>query len=136
MTSHNVKVKIFGTCLITSGIFPSVTMLGAWSNINVGGFTKRAVTWGIAEVVGQCFAILASHIYTDPPQYIQGHAIVLSFQLVALSAAIANWFWMRRLNRIKSEEAQRHRDAGTVHPEAHKTLEEVYDYHPAFFYIL
>ncbi|KAK5994137.1 High-affinity nicotinic acid transporter-like protein [Cladobotryum mycophilum] len=133
---ENVKVKISGTCLITMGIFPSVTLLGAWTNINVGGFTKRAVTWGVAEVIGQCFAIMASHIYTDPPQYVKGHSICLAFQLLALASAIACLLWMKRLNRLRDEEAARHREAGTAHPLTHQSLEEAYDYHPSFRYIL
>jgi hypothetical protein len=136
LCAHSAKVKLFATCLITSGVFPSVTLLGAWTAINTGGFTKRAVTWGIAEVVGQSFSIMASHIYTDPPQYIQGHSIVLSFQLLAILATIANWFWMRHLNRHKEEELRRHEQDGTVDPTAHLSLEEAYDYHPSFRYVL
>ncbi|KAL7946067.1 MFS general substrate transporter [Trichoderma barbatum] len=136
MVVTSVKVKIFGTCLITMGVFPCVTLLGAWTSINVGGFTKRAMTWGTAEVVGQCFAILASHIYTDPPRYLKGHAISLSFQILGFFSALSMWIYMRYLNGKKEEEAAHHQAAGTVHPMSHQSLEEVYDYHPDFRYIL
>ncbi|OAL33794.1 hypothetical protein AYO20_06970 [Fonsecaea nubica] len=133
---HNVKVKIFATCLITMGTFPGVTLMGAWMNINTGGFTKRATTWGTAEIVGQCFAILGSHIYTDPPQYIKGHSIALAFEVLALMSAVFCWFWMRWLNNKKDREALEHAAAGTTDPNLHKTLEDVQDYHPSFQYIL
>lgn len=136
MAVTSVKVKIFGTCLITMGVFPCVTLLGAWTSINVGGFTKRAMTWGTAEVVGQCFAILASHIYTDPPRYIKGHAICLSFQALGFLSALAMWIYMRYLNDKKQREAAEHQETGTVHPLSHQSLEEVYDQHPDFRYIL
>lgn len=136
LSVHNVHVKIFGTCLITMGVFPSVTLMGAWVNINTGGFTKRAATWGTSEVVSQSFAIMGSHIYTDPPQYIKGHSIVLAFQALALLATVVLWFYMRRLNHRKDEEQRAHAEAGTVHENMHKTLEEVYDYHPSFRYVL
>lgn len=55
MLATNDKVKIFGTCLITTGVFPSFTIVGAWTGINIGGFTKRAITWAVTQVVGQCF---------------------------------------------------------------------------------
>ncbi|KAF2100206.1 MFS general substrate transporter [Rhizodiscina lignyota] len=111
---HNVKVKIFATCLITMGTFPGVTILGAWTSINTGGFTKRASTWGIAEVTGQCLAILGSHIYTNPPQYIKGHSIALAFNLLALIAVIICWFWMRWLNQPKEKEALEHAEASGI----------------------
>jgi hypothetical protein len=133
---HNVKVKIFATCLITMGTFPAVALLGAWVAINTGGFTKRASTWGISEIVGQCFAIMGSHIYIDPPQYIQGHSILLAFEVLALIATILCWFWMRHLNKQKDGEARRHAEAHTTDPNLHKSLEEIYDYHPSFRYVL
>ncbi|OPB46934.1 hypothetical protein A0O28_0070580 [Trichoderma guizhouense] len=136
MVVNSVKVKIFGTCLITMGVFPCVTLLGAWASINVGGFTKRAMTWGVAEVVGQCFAIMASHIYTDPPRYLKGHSICLAFQAMGFISAFLMWLHMRHLNGKKEEEAARHQAAGTVHPMSHQSLEEAYDYHPDFRYIL
>lgn len=133
---HNVKVKVFATCLITMGTFPGVTIMGAWININTGGFTKRATTWGTAEIVGQCFAIMGSHIYTDPPQYIQGHSIVLAFNLLALASALFCYYYMRRANHKKDKEALEHASAGTTHLDLHKTLEDVQDQHPSFRYIL
>ncbi|KAH8812389.1 major facilitator superfamily domain-containing protein [Xylogone sp. PMI_703] len=136
LSVHNYHVKMFATCLITMGVFPAVTLQGAWVNINTGGFTKRATTYGTTEVIAQCFSILASHIYTDPPQYIKGHSIVLSFQALALLSTIAAYLYMRHLNKRKDEEARSHADAGTVHEHHHKSLEEVYDYHPSFRYVL
>ncbi|KAL7896831.1 MFS general substrate transporter [Trichoderma sp. SZMC 28014] len=136
MLVTNDKVKMFGACLITTGVFPAFTIVGAWTGINIGGFTKRAITWAVTQVVGQCFSIVASHIYTDPPRYLKGHSICLAFQVVALLSTCVLWFWMRRLNKKKDEEAEHHRTAGTIDPRACLSLEEAYDYHPNFRYIL
>ncbi|OAA60323.1 Major facilitator superfamily domain, general substrate transporter [Niveomyces insectorum RCEF 264] len=136
MAVHDHRVKLFATCLITMGVFPGVTLQGAWVNINVGGYTKRATTYGTTEIIAQCFSILASHIYTDPPQYIKGHSIVMSFQILAfLATGIAMW-WMRCENRRKDEEARTRAETGAVHENEYKTLEEVFDYHPSFRYVL
>ena len=43
---ESVHVKIFATCLVASGIYPSVILLASWLGINTGGYTKRARTWG------------------------------------------------------------------------------------------
>jgi hypothetical protein len=132
---HNVKVKIFAACLITMGTFPSVTMGGTWININTGGFTKRASTWGLCEIFAQCFSILGSHIYTDPPQFIKGHSIALSFDLLSLASVIGLWLYMRLLNRQRDRVAENHASSGTIHPDLHKSLEDVQDNHPSFRYI-
>jgi hypothetical protein len=136
MVATNDKIKMFGTCFLTMGAFPSLTIVGAWTGINIGGFTKRAMTWAVTQVVGQCFSIMASHIYTDPPRYLKGHAICLAFQTVALVSTIALWFWMRYLNKKKDEEAEHHRAYGTTDPKLSLSLEEAYDYHPSFRYVL
>ncbi|RFU80358.1 hypothetical protein TARUN_1824 [Trichoderma arundinaceum] len=136
MVVTNHKVKIFGTCLVTMGVFPSLTIVGAWTGINIGGFTKRAMTWGVTQVVGQCFSIMASHIYTDSPRYLKGHAICLAFQIVAILSTITLWLLMRHLNMKRDEEAQQHQAAGTTDPRSSLSLEEAYDYHPNFRYVL
>lgn len=136
LIATNHKVKIFGTCLVTMGVFPSLTIVGAWTNINIGGFTKRGMTWGVTQVVGQCFSIMATHIYTTPPRYIKGHAICLAFQVLALLSTIALWFWMQYLNKKKDKEAEQHLVAGTTDPRSALSLEEAYDYHPNFRYVL
>ncbi|KAL7919741.1 MFS general substrate transporter [Trichoderma austrokoningii] len=136
MVVNNDKVKMFGACLITTGVFPSFTIVGAWTGINIGGFTKRAITWGVTQVVGQGFSILASHIYTDPPRYLKGHSICLAFQIAALLSTCILWVWMRQLNKKKDREAEHHLTAGTIDPKASLSLEEAYDYHPNFRYIL
>jgi hypothetical protein len=136
MLVTNDKVKFFGTCLITTGVFPSFTIVGAWIGINIGGFTKRAITWAVAMVVGQCFSIMASHIYTDPPRYLKGHGICLAFQVLGFLSTCVLWIWMRNLNQKKDQEAEDHRTAGTVDPKSSLSLEEVYDYHPNFRYML
>ncbi|OQU97631.1 hypothetical protein CLAIMM_03531 [Cladophialophora immunda] len=132
----NVHVKIFGSCLIVAGTFPAVTFLGAWIGINTAGFTKRAATWAICEVWGQSFAILGTRIYTDPPRFVKGHSIVLSFQVLALLAVVACYFWLRRLNRQKAEDGLERTRSGQAHPDLQKSLEEVHDRHPLFVYTL
>jgi hypothetical protein len=132
---HNVKVKIFATCLITMGTFPSVTMGGTWVQINTGGYTKRASTWGFCEIFAQCFSILGAHIYTDPPQFIKGHFIVLAFDLLSLASVVGLWVYMRMLNRQRDRTAENHESSGTIHPDFHRSLEEVQDNHPSFRYI-
>ena len=72
MTDVSNPVKIFATCLITSGLYPSVILLVPWLSINTAGFTKRGTTWAMAEIGGQCLSIMGTHVYDDPPAYHSG----------------------------------------------------------------
>ena len=59
--SSSAVAKIIATCLITSGLYPSVVLAATWLGINTAGFTKRGTTWAMAEIVGQCVSILGTH---------------------------------------------------------------------------
>ena len=136
IASTNVHVLIFASCLVVAGTFPAVTFLASWLGINTGGFTKRASTWSICEIWGQSFAILGTKIYTNPPRFIKGHAIVLGFQVIALLSSIGLYFWLKRLNKVKNEAELERVRTGESHPDMQKSLEQAYDYHPMFRYIL
>ncbi|KAK5044952.1 hypothetical protein LTR84_010324 [Exophiala bonariae] len=136
MSVSSTNVKIFAACLITSGLYPSVIFLITWLGVNTGGFTKRGTTWAVAEVFGQCFSIMGTHIYDGPPRFIKGHAIVLGFILLGIFNSCVLIWWMNRENKRKDAEEQEYRDRGEVHPHASKSLEEVQDAHISFRYIL
>ena len=132
----SVHVKVFATCLITSGLYPSVVLGAAWVAMNTGGFTKRGTTWALAEISGQCFSIMGTHVYTDPPRYIKGHSVILAFMLLALLSTVFLLSWMHRLNQKKDRTESEYQERSELHPHASKSLEEEYDFHIAFRYIL
>jgi len=134
--SSSTPVKIFGACLITSGLYPSVILLVSWLGVNTGGFTKRGTTWAVAEVFGQCFSIMGTHIYDRPPRFIKGHAVLLGFILLAIFNASVLIWWMNKENQRRDAEEQAYRDRGEVHPHASLSLEDVQDFHISFRYIL
>ena len=133
---RSVPVKIFGTCLVVSGLYPSVVLGATYLGINTGGFTKRGTTWAITEIFGQCFSIMGTHIYTDPPRFIKGHSIILGFLVFSILNVVMVYFWMRRLNSQKAKVIRDYRDRQEIHPDESKSLEEVYDHHIAFHYTL
>lgn len=132
----SVAAKIVAVCIATSGLYPSVILLQAWIVGNTAGYTKRATSWAMAEIFGQCFGVLASHIYTTPPRFIKGHSIVLGLLLYAGLMCILLMWWMSRANSHKSEEMERYESEGTVHPHKMMSLEEVQDFHVEFKYII
>jgi len=136
MTVSSTGVKIFATCLVTAGLNPAVILMTSWLGVNTGGFTKRGATWALAEVFGQCFSIMGTHIYDGPPRFIKGHAIVLGFIVLGIvNTALLIW-WMKRENARRDVVETEYRDRGEVHPHASQSLEEVQDFHISFRYIL
>ena len=132
----SVAAKIVAVCIATAGLYPSVILMSAWIMSNTAGYTKRAMSWAMAEIFGQCMGVMASHIYTTPPRFIKGHSIVLGLLLyTALVTCFLMW-WMNRENKHKAEEVARYESAGELHPHREKSLEEVSDFHVDFKYII
>lgn len=136
LTVSSSPVKIFATCLITAGVYTCAILVLTWLSINMGGFTKRAVTYALAEIFAQCFSIMGTHIYDGPPRFIKGHAILLGFLVWGITASTILMLMMSRENKRKDAELQEYRDRGEVHPDLSKSLEEMQDKHILFRYIL
>jgi hypothetical protein len=136
LTVSSSTVKMVVACFITSGLYPSVILLASWLGINTGGLTKRGTTWAMAEIFGQCFSIMGTHVYTDGPRYIKGHFIVLGFLLMAMISVTSLDFWMHHLNKKRDVEESEYAARNELHPHVSRSLEEVFDFHVSFRYIL
>lgn len=136
LAARSVPVLVFATCLITGGLYPSVILLASWININTAGFTKRGTTWAMAEIFGQCFSIMGTHVYTKPPRFVKGHAIVLGFLLIGLVSTSILIVAMRYLNKRKEAAIQQHLLDGESNPHAGRTFEDEGDSHLNFKYVL
>ena len=136
LNNVSVHVKVFATCLITSGLYPSVILVSTWVGMNTGGFTKRGTTWALAEISGQSFSILGTHVYTDPPRYIKGHSVVLGFMVLAVLCTVSLVLWMKRENQRKDRIVSKYRERNELHPHTSRSLEEEYDFHVNFRYII
>lgn len=132
----NVHVLIFGTCLIACGAYPSVALFFSWLSSNCAGYTKRGTVWALAEIMAQAFSIFGTQIYTTPPRFIKGHSILLAFTLLSLSMVVTVHFMMKRENAKRDKIVAEFEARGEVHPHLHCSLEEVYDDHILFRYVL
>lgn len=132
----NVPVLIFATCLITSGLYPSVILTTTWLGINTAGFTKRGTTWAMAEIFGQCFSIMGTHVYDGPPRFTKGHSIVLGFLAFGVICTSTLILWMKWMNRARENRIARYVEQGEPHPHMERSLEEEGDGHLEFRYIL
>ena len=128
--------EMVGVCLIAAGIYPAVVLKLAWLALNTGGFTKRSTLWALAEVVGQCLAIMGSSVYAIGPAFVEGNSIVLAFLVVAVFLAAGLMAWMDRQNKKRDRILAECVAKNEVHPHTFRSLEEEYDYHINFRYIL
>lgn len=90
----------------------------------------------MAEILAQCFSIMAVNVYKGGPRYIQGHAIALSFLVTSMLLAFALLWWMNSQNKKRNRIVAEYAERGELHPHLEKSLEEEYDYHIIFRYIL
>lgn len=79
MASMTAGVKLFGTCLLVAGVYLAAVIQISWAPINICGYTKHAITWGVSMVFSQGFSMLGAQIYIDPPRYLTGHGALLAF---------------------------------------------------------
>jgi hypothetical protein len=56
--------------LITSGIYPTVPLIGVWNSNNIGGSLKRSVGIAMQVGIGNLGGIIASFVYrsADEPR--------------------------------------------------------------------
>ncbi|CAM1505958.1 Fc.00g115950.m01.CDS01 [Cosmosporella sp. VM-42] len=135
MATTNTGARIFAACLVVGGVYPSAVLQIAWVNINTCGHTKRAISYGLSQVLGQGFSMLASRVYVDPPQYLVGHGSLLAFVAWGIINCLAAYFWMNHQNRKRDKILEEYRTRGEDHPDIGKSFEELYDQHITFRYI-
>lgn len=136
MTEAPTAGKMAALCLVASGVYPSVTLLAAWCGSNIAGFTKRATTWAMAEITGQCLSIMATKIYNTPPRYFKGHGVLLGLLAFGVIDCVVLMWWMRKENVRREAEVGAYIARGEAHPHESKSLEDVQDLHVSFRYII
>lgn len=125
--------RIAGTCLVSAGSYSGVILAATWVMSTHGDYTKRSTAWAMCQLFLQCYSILGTKIYDEPPRFFKGHGILLGLQTLAAGCVVAKWWMMQRAN-IKKDAVRREYDArGELVPGA----EEVYnESHPDFRYLL
>lgn len=79
---------------------------------------------------------MGTQIYRKPPRFIAGHATLLGFFALALLSIVCNYLWMQRENRKRDAVAAQNTQEQARPELDEKALEELYDFHPDFRYIL
>lgn len=94
--------------------------------------SPRATTLAIILMLGQCMSIASAQVYTDAPLYNRGNGFALSSMIVGFIITVIFMRYLSQLN-AKKLALQGSEEAAAIRG---KTIEEVQDMHPDFFYYL
>ncbi|EPE33570.1 MFS general substrate transporter [Glarea lozoyensis ATCC 20868] len=126
----NDKARLAATCLVAFGAYPHIVLVLSWMAMSITGYTKRGAAIAMINMISTAFAIAGNTIYSDPPFYKKGNAAALGFEVLCAVSAITTSLYFRRQNVIKRREKYSERANGL----RMKTIYEIGDKHPDFFY--
>ena len=136
LTGTNKAVLLVGCCFVAAGAYPAVTCSTYWILINHAGYTKRATAWAVAQIFIQCYSIISTQVYTDPPRFFKGHGTLLGLNALGVVGTLIVMRLMSQENKRRAAVEAEFAARGTVNPESEKDYEELCDYHPSFRYVL
>ncbi|OKL59506.1 hypothetical protein UA08_05034 [Talaromyces atroroseus] len=127
---------MFGACLLVAGAYPAAILQITWIQVTFCGHTKRAISWGVCQIIGQGLSMSGAQIYTRPPRFFMGHGILLGFIVMGIVSTVTARFLMARANKQRDRELREYEERGEVHPDIGKSFEETCDDHINFRYSL
>ncbi|GAB5587371.1 hypothetical protein Unana1_02271 [Umbelopsis nana] len=129
---NSQPVRYAATCLVAIGIYPCVTIALTWLNVNIIGYTRRAVTLASVNMLGDAFTLVVTLLFNTPPLYILGNAFVLGTVAVLFVSTATAMLLMSRLNKAKAAIAST-AEAALLRE---KSIEEIGNDHPDFYYTI
>lgn len=136
ITTTTKEAGMVGACFLVAGAYPASVLQMAWTQITFCGYTKRAVSWGVAMIFGQGFSMLGAQIYTAPPRFFKGHGTLLGLVVMGMLVTVAAQMIMAGANRKRALELARFEESGDEHPDTGKSFEDTCDEHVCYRYIL
>ncbi|KAI1136002.1 putative pantothenate transporter [Hypoxylon sp. FL0543] len=129
---HHRDVRFAATCLVAFSVYPNTVLQLTWAAMSFVGYTRRGSVIAFFNIFPHLFAISGTQAYQDPPYYSIGNATALGMSVLMLLSSIGLRFYLGYLNKKKranqfSEHAAYMRG---------KSIEEIGDHHPDFFYTL
>ncbi|KAI0383994.1 putative pantothenate transporter [Hypomontagnella monticulosa] len=128
----NRDVRFAATCLVAFSIFPNTVLQLSWSAMSFVGYTRRGSVLAFCNIFPHLFAISGNQAYQDPPYYAVGNSAALGMSIMMFVASIALRWYLGFVNSKKRREQFSERAAEL----RLKTIEELGDHHPDFFYTL
>ncbi|KAJ5587978.1 major facilitator superfamily domain-containing protein [Penicillium hispanicum] len=136
LTSTTKAVLIVGCSFVAAGAYPAVVLSSAWVLISHAGFTKRATAWAIAQIFIQCYSIISTQVYVDPPRFFEGHGTLLGLNALGVVGVVITMWMFSHENKRRDAVAAEFAARGELNPDSAKDYEELCDAHPDFRYTL
>ena len=136
MSSLEKSVLLVGCCFVAAGSYPGLIIAASWQLSTHAGYTKRSTAWAISQIFIQCYSIISTQVYTNPPRFFKGHGTLLGLNAVGVVAGLVNYMLMKRENARRDRVALEFERNGQEDPDNHKSYEEICDRHPQFRYAL
>ncbi|KIW19928.1 hypothetical protein PV08_00503 [Exophiala spinifera] len=132
LTSVRRSVLLAGCCFVAAGSYPALIIAASWQLSSHAGYTKRSTAWATSQVFIQCYSIISTQIYTEPPRYFKGHGTLLGLNAVGVGAVLLNYWLMSRENARRDKRAEEYARNSEEVPDSEKDFEEMCDRHPQF----
>ncbi|KAK3987285.1 putative transporter [Cladorrhinum sp. PSN332] len=130
MFSKNRQLSYAGTYLVGAGSSPTVILVLAWINNNIGGYTKKASVLGIATMAGHASALGAVLSLRDAPNYYIGKSLSFGSAVIAIGVSYAFMVYIGRQNARKLAE----KNSPAAIKNRPLDVEKICDDHPDFMY--
>ncbi|CAK7205473.1 hypothetical protein SEUCBS139899_008248 [Sporothrix eucalyptigena] len=137
LTVSSKATKVLAVVFLVVGGYSAVLLSTTWLGINSGGFTKRATTWAIAEMLSNIFSIVGTNVYKPVHgSYARGNWVSLALLLFSLLNSLALIAYYTYANHKRDRILTEYEARGETHPHTHLTLEDVQDNHINFRYVI
>lgn len=137
LTVSTKAPKLVAVVFLVVGGYSAVILSTAWLGVNSGGFTKRATTWAMAEMMSNIFVIVGTNVYKPVNgSYARGNWVSLALMLFSLANTLTLMGYYIYANRKRDRILAEYEARGEVHPHANLSLEDVYDNHINFRYVI
>ena len=136
LCTTNKIALLAGACFVAGGAYPGVVVSVAWMLTIHGGYTKRATAvWG-SQVFLQCYSIIATQVYRNPPRFFLGHGVALGLYAVGFVCTFVLLVIVKKANELRATRRRELESRGESDVDSEKTFEELGDFHPAWAYTL
>ncbi|KAI0169101.1 putative pantothenate transporter [Hypoxylon sp. FL1284] len=127
----NRDVRFFATCLVSFCMYPTTVLHITWAAMSFVGYTRRGAALAWLNILPHIFAISGNQAYQDPPIYRVGNTSALVMSVTIVVCALLLRWRLAHLNKVKK--ANQHTQQAADMRE--KSIEDIGDHHPDFFYI-
>lgn len=136
LATTNKVALIAGCCFVAAGSYPAIVIGASWLLNNQAGYTKRCAAWAVTQVFIQCYSIISTQIYDEPPRFFKGHGVLLGLNALAVISVVINYLLLKKENAKRDRLVEEMRARDQQVPGREKSFEELCDYHPDFRYQL